>query len=80
MTQQPMQFEVGRTYWTRSACDYDPILSFKIVARTAKTITFEDCGKRVRRGIYVYDDIERCKPLGTYSMCPIISADRRSKP
>jgi hypothetical protein len=74
-----MQFEVGRTYWTRSACDYNTIFSFKIVARTAKRITFMDCGKRVTRGVYVYDGTENCKPLGTYSMCPVISAGR-SKP
>ena len=29
-----------------------------------------------RRGVYVHDGVQHCKPHGTYSMCAIISADR----
>ena len=45
------QFQVGRTYATRSICDYDCILSFTILARTAKTVTTQVHGKAVRRGL-----------------------------
>jgi hypothetical protein len=69
-------FEVGKTYATRSICDHDTIFSFVIVARTAKTITTKVSGKIARRGISVYDGAEQFKPYGTYSMCPIISANR----
>ena len=68
------RFKVGQTYSTRSICDYDTMFRFKIVNRTAKTITFEQHGKTQRRGVYLYDGVEQCKPYGTYSMCPIIDA------
>ena len=45
------QFQVGRTYATRSICDYDCIFSFTILARTAKTVTTQIHGKTVRRGL-----------------------------
>jgi hypothetical protein len=72
-----MQFEVGKTYSTRSMCDWDTVFSFEVLARTPKTMTLKMHGEKVqKRGIYVYDDVERCCPKGQYSMCPIIRADR----
>lgn len=68
------QFQVGQTYQVRSACDYDTIFSFTILARTAKTVTTKVHGKTARRGLQVYDDREQFKPFGTYSMCPVVSA------
>lgn len=68
-----MQFEVGKTYWTRSICDHESIFRLTVAARTAKTITTED-GKRLR--VSVYEGREQVKPCGSYSMCPIIRADR----
>jgi hypothetical protein len=71
------QFQVGRTYWTRSACDHDCVFSFEIIARTAKTVTINNGRDRItKRGISVYDGIEQFKPFGSYSMAAIISADR----
>lgn len=70
------QFEVGKSYWDRSAVDYDTIFSFAILGRTAKTVTIARHGKQVRRGIFVYNGVEQFKPFGTYSMCAIISADK----
>ncbi len=72
-----MKFQVGKTYATRSICDYDTWFSFKIVARTAKTVTIIKNGDPVRRGIYHYDGVEQFKPYGSYSMCAIIGADER---
>lgn len=71
-----VQFEVSKTYHDRSSCDWDTIYSFTIVARTAKQLTIEEHGKTYKRGIYVYDGVEHCKPHGTYSMCSVIRADR----
>ena len=70
------QFETGKTYSTRSICDYDCIFSFEVIARTAKRLTLSYRGKTSQRGVYIYNGIEQCKPMGTYSMCPVISADR----
>lgn len=74
-----IKFEVGATYETRSACDHDCIYSFTVIARTAKQITIREHGREdFRRGIFIYDGQEKCKPYGTYSMCPVISADRKT--
>ena len=75
------KFEVGRTYYDRSSCDWDTIYSFKITDRTAKTLTIEEYGKSYKRGLWVGDDgVERCKPHGTYSMCSLINAERSASP
>jgi hypothetical protein len=73
------QFQVGKTYATRSICDYDTWFSFKILARTTKTVTITvHNGKIARRGLYTYEGVEQFKPYGSYSMCPIIGADREA--
>ncbi len=70
-------FEVGKTYWARSACDYNTVYEFKVLKRTAKSITIESdtWGKKSRK-VHHYDGREMAYPLGQYSMCPIISADK----
>jgi len=71
------KFEIGKTYSTRSLCNYDCIFSFKIISRTAKRITFNYHGKLETRGIRVdADGVERCLPFGSYSMAAVISADK----
>lgn len=71
-------FETGKTYQTRSICDYDCVFSYEVVSRTAKQLTLKvDGNKIVKRGIFVRDGVEHCKPEGTYSMCPVIRADRQ---
>jgi hypothetical protein len=75
-----VKFEIGNTYSTRSACDWDTIYSYTVVARTAKTITIEDKhGHKSKRGVKSdYDGVsEACYPDGRYSMCPVIKADRQ---
>jgi hypothetical protein len=70
----PTAFEPGKTYWTRSICDSDCIVRVPVARRTAKTITTDD-GKVLR--ISVWQNVERVKPWGSYSMAPIVSADRK---
>ena len=69
-----MKFETGKTYSTRSACDYDCVFSFEVLKRTAKRITIKHHDEVFTRGIYMHEGKEHCKPLGSYSMCPIIRA------
>ena len=66
-------FEVGKTYYTRSICDHDCIYAETISARTAKTIT---TAKGKRFGLKVWQGVEQFRPHGNYSMCAIISADK----
>ena len=71
-------FKIGRIYEARSICDYDTIFSFRILSRTAKTVTVNVHGKIVRRGISLWNGIEQFKPFGSYSMCTVISADNEA--
>lgn len=70
------QFEIGKTYATRSICDHNCIYSFTILARTAKTVTVNVHGKQAKRGLQLRDGVEEFKPFGTYSMAPTIKADK----
>lgn len=70
-------FEIGKTYTARSICDYDCVFAWTVVSRTAKRMVLEDKRGETRTvGIKVWGDCETAKPLGTYSMCPVINADR----
>lgn len=71
-----MKFEVGKTYAARSICDHNCIYKFEVVARTAKRMTLRERNDVYKRGIFLRDGVEHCKPHGTYSMCAIIRADR----
>ncbi|MBU6429696.1 MAG: hypothetical protein KGR26_11835 [Cyanobacteria bacterium REEB65] len=70
------QFEVGKTYATRSLADYDCIFSFTILGRTDKTVMIEVYGETVRRRISRYKGgPEYFRPYGSYSLCPVIYAE-----
>lgn len=65
-------FEIGKSYWTRSVCDSDTIITITVTKRSAKFLTTSE-GKRL--GISTWDGVERVKPWGSYSMAPSISAE-----
>ncbi len=72
-------FEIGTTYEARSACDYDCIFRFTVTKRTAKFITVDNSmGETKRVGIKTWDGVEAALPLDSYSMAPVIKADRPS--
>lgn len=78
-------FQIGKTYNMRSICDYDCIWRYMVVNRTKATITIQEIDQennfinkpktcRIRR-----DDMfgfEAVRPLGSYSMAPVLRADR----
>lgn len=72
------EFEVGKTYQTRSVCDHDCIIEATIARRTDKTVWCHMQGemksfrihKLMRDGEYV----ESFQPWGRYSMAPSIRA------
>lgn len=79
MTNAVQKFQIGKTYSTRAACDWDTIYSWTVIARTTKTVTLKDRhGEISKRGVKAdYDGTsEACYPDGKYSMCPVIKADR----
>ena len=74
-TPAPATFAVGTTYSARSACDHNTVWTFTVAKRSAKFITFTD-GKRVGVKIDKWDGHEHAAPLGSYSMAPVIRANR----
>ena len=77
----PVRFEVGKTYRMRSIGDYNCVWDCTVLSRTAKQLTLAIDGEKgdIRRGITVWNGVERCSPFGRYSMSPQISADREAK-
>lgn len=78
------QFEIGKTYTMRSIGDHDCVYTYTVVKRTAKTITISDGTetKTCRVNVQVSEDrnAETIFPLGRYSMCPALSADKEEIP
>jgi hypothetical protein len=69
------QFEVGKTYTTRSIGDADCIISVTIDKRTAKTVTAKVMGHVKNFCVAVYEGVEFIKPWGSYSMSPTLRAN-----
>lgn len=72
-------FKIGKTYTMSSPCDHNCIWSYKVIDRTACTITLTD-GKnvkkcRINKSYSEYNHAETVFPLGQYSMCPILTPD-----
>ncbi len=77
----PPTFAVGWTYSTRSIIDHEHVTSYAVVARTAKFITIRhDDGHTSRVGVKTGDRGEWALPEGSYSMAPVIHADRNRTP
>lgn len=70
------KFEVGKSYNMRSACDHNCVWTYTVIARTNSTITITDGKKtktcRVVKGLSEVS--ETIRPLGNYSMCPLLRA------
>lgn len=69
------QFEVGRSYFGRFACNYDSKHFMRVVRRTAKSIWIDD-NRGAGRRLAIHDggDYEYVLPLGNYSMAMVIGA------
>ncbi len=79
MTTSIKAFEVGRTYGTRSICDYDCIFSFTVERRTAQTVWIADSSGKVKaRRVRVVDGCEAIDPHGRYSMSPVLTASDKA--
>ena len=71
-------FKIGKTYTMRSACDHNCVWSFEVIRRTAKSVWLVVDGKESRFNIKIWGDEETVKPLGNYSMCPILGAQKEA--
>ena len=60
------KFEVGKTYYTRSACDHNCIYRFTVISRTAKMVTVIDgLGEKLKR------KVESSKSFATPIACRV---------
>lgn len=71
-------FQVGTTYYARSAANYDCVWGFEVIARTAKFVTLREDDDTMRVGVKTDAEGEWALPFGTYSMAPVIRANRDS--
>lgn len=79
------RFEVGKRYQMRSACDHDCIWMYTVVSRTDGSVVLQQLrmGKpygdtarfRINPRLSEIHGAEAVRPLGTYSMCPTLTAD-----
>lgn len=72
------QFEVGKRYSMTSVCDHNCVWTYTVIRRTANTVTITDgretMTRRIVKGLSEYRGAETVRPLGNYSMCPLLSA------
>ena len=78
------KFETGKTYTMASSCDRNCVWTYTVTKRTAKTITISDGTetKTCRVNTQVSEDrnAETIFPVGRYSMCPALSAEKEEMP
>jgi hypothetical protein len=75
-TSVPNIFEVGKSYSTRFACDYDLVSTITVTKRTEKTLWFDKDGKAEQRKIHVSTWGSQYEYVidGNYSMANVWSA------
>ena len=76
-TTETHTFQTGATYVANWATDHTLRTLLTVVKRTPKFITLEDSdGKTMRVGVKVDEQGEWALPFGTFSMAPVVRADR----
>ena len=77
------KFEVGKLYQMASPCDHNCIWRYTVTARTKATITLVSVrGEVLKCRISKdsnYTGVETVYPLGKYSMCPVLNAEKRGE-
>tara|TARA_R110000751_G_scaffold12793_1_gene43791 strand:- start:265 stop:678 length:414 start_codon:yes stop_codon:yes gene_type:complete len=89
-----IKFNTGETYYCRSVGDHDCVWRFKVIKRTAKTVTLMELNSDGTENIHPQNGggvkrisiwgwgtafREQVKPYGSYSMAPILSAESIAK-
>lgn len=69
------KFQTGKRYFGRFICDHDTKVFITVAKRTDKTIVTEK-GERFRIKHWHDGSTEYINPCGSYSMAPIITAER----
>lgn len=75
------KFEINNIYTARCSMDHNSRINYRVIARTAKTVTIIDLleGKTSRRSIQIgADGSEFIYPEGRYSMAPVLNSSNRA--
>lgn len=78
-------FEVGKRYSMRSACDHNCVWTYEVISRTKRSVMIMQVNKDgetygeqatfiINKRISEVLGAEAIRPLGIYSMAPILSA------
>ena len=74
------KFVVGEKYSMASLSNHNCIWNYTVTKRTNATVTLFDGEKekvlRIIKKLSEYRNAETVRPLGQYSMCPLLSADK----
>ncbi|MBQ1796820.1 MAG: hypothetical protein IIZ88_03540 [Prevotella sp.] len=81
------QFEVGKAYSMRSPGDQDCVWYYLVVNRTSKTVTLRQLDRnkkpygvtahfRINGQLSGFYGAEAVRPLGSYSLCPTLTAEK----
>jgi len=70
------KFEAGKRYNLTFIGDSELHVCYEVTKRTDKTVTITDGTETKTCRPYIYEGVEKVKPMGSYSMAPILSADR----
>lgn len=73
------KFEIGKRYTMRSICNSNCVWCYEVVARTNCTITIKDLlDGSIKKCRIIKDssDYEWVRPLGKFSMCPSLRANK----
>lgn len=68
-------FEVGKKYFSTSACDHACVFTIEVIKRTAQTVTFRQNGRERRAKIRTDHNGEYIIP-DRYAMSPVFRACR----
>ena len=76
MEQNISTFQVEERYFCRFACSYDTVLIWTVIKRTASFVTMHNPTFGTKRTkVYLFGNEEHVRPLGSYSMAPVVGAN-----
>ena len=76
-----LKFEIGKKYYHRFITDSDLVMEYEVISRTDKTVTFLSLNDNriIKNVAKIIDNEETARPLGNYSMAPMLRAHREVK-
>ena len=76
-------FKLNARYTMKSPCDTNCVWTYEVVGRTAKTVKLVSIGssgeqvdfRQSQCRVSAWNGVEQVKPLGSYSMAPVLTAE-----